>query len=207
MVKVTSIIALLAILLITQANIRAIKYPTNIPPTNTFIKLKVPPKRSAVAEPIIIATKILNRTIAVASLKRLSPSTRIASRLGAPRSLKIATTATGSVADNIAPKSKHAIKPIPETAYTAPPTKKLDINNPTTAKNKIGLISAISFLTSIAKLLSKIRAGRKTKIIISDVSSKLSKLWKRSLIAPICVSCISAVISPSKIPTIASSTV
>ena len=62
-----------------------------------------------------MAARIVKSTIAVASLKRLSPSTRIAKRFGAPRSLKIATTATGSVADKIAPSNRHTTKPIPDT--------------------------------------------------------------------------------------------
>ena len=47
------------------------------------------------------------RTYAVPSLSRASRSTSVRSRLDRPASLRTATTATGSVAENMAPKSRH----------------------------------------------------------------------------------------------------
>ena len=53
--------------------------------------------------PLIAATVTPNSTSAVPSLNRLSPSTSVARRRGAPRFRKVAMTATGSVAATIAP--------------------------------------------------------------------------------------------------------
>ena len=50
------------------------------------------------------------RTTAEPSLSRLSPSIIVPSAVSAPRSLSSATTATGSVAETIVPRSQHALK-------------------------------------------------------------------------------------------------
>ena len=49
------------------------------------------------------------RTTAEPSLSRLSPSIIVPSAVSAPRSLSSATTATGSVAETIVPRSQHAL--------------------------------------------------------------------------------------------------
>ena len=190
-----------------QTKARAIRKPTMMPPRKTFRKPRPPPTRSASTLPMIMAARMLNSTMAVASLNRLSPSTSTARRFGAPRSLKIATTATGSVADRIAPSSRQTRKLIPDTAQTAPPTMKAEISSPTIARNRIGRISASNFRTSMARLLSKTSAGRKMKMMISDVISSEPKLWNRSLTGPRCMVWVSSLTRPSPIPTAASSTV
>jgi len=60
------------------------------------------------------AIKMLNKTIAVASLKRLSPSRRMLRRSGALVVLSNASTDTGSVADSKAPVMSAAIHGNPE---------------------------------------------------------------------------------------------
>ena len=67
------------------------------------------------APPVIMEASNENMTMAVASLNRLSPSTRIVKRLGACMSLKIAITATGSVAETIAPSKRQTSKGTPAT--------------------------------------------------------------------------------------------
>ena len=69
-------------------------------PTNQRIAL------AGCTVPVVAATAIENTTTAVPSLNRLSASTRVASRVGAPRRLKVAMTETGSVAETIAPTMK-----------------------------------------------------------------------------------------------------
>ena len=117
----------------------------------------------ASAVPIMTAARMINNTIAVASLNRLSPSTRMVRRLGAPRSLKIATTATGSVAETMAPSSRQATKPKPEIASMAKPTAKVEINRPTTASIRIGFMSFSRWRTLMLMADSKISAGKKRK--------------------------------------------
>ena len=46
-----------------------------------------------------------------ASLNRLSPSTSVVRRLGAPTSRKMPTTATGSVVATMAPSSRQTTSP------------------------------------------------------------------------------------------------
>ena len=53
--------------------------------------------------PVAAATAIVKTTTAVPSLNRLSASTSVARRCGAPRLLNVETTDTGSVADTMAP--------------------------------------------------------------------------------------------------------
>jgi hypothetical protein len=84
---------------------------------------------------------------------------------------------------------------------------KAEISRPMIARNRIGRMSAISLRTSIDRLLSKTSAGRKTKMMISDVRSKLSKLCSRSLTGPRWASCAALISRPRMIPTTASSTV
>jgi len=56
----------------------------------------------------IYSRRTRNTTIAVPSLRRLSPSIRVASLLEAPSSFKSTTTATGSVAEAIDPNRREA---------------------------------------------------------------------------------------------------
>jgi len=53
----------------------------------------------------------VNRTVAVPSLSRLSPSIKVLSFLEAPSSFSNATTATGSVADTIDPNTREPVNP------------------------------------------------------------------------------------------------
>ena len=52
-----------------------------------------------------------NKAMAAASFSRLSPSTSMVSRLGAPISLKMPITAAGSVVATMAPSIRQAIRP------------------------------------------------------------------------------------------------
>ena len=74
------------------------------------------------ASAFITESTLLNSTIATASLSKLSPSTRTDSRPGAFKSLKRAMTATGSLAEISAPKSRAAPQESGVSAPTAPPT-------------------------------------------------------------------------------------
>ena len=73
-------------------------------------------------------------TIAVASLNRLSPSTRTESRFGTLRSSKRATTATGSVAEISAPNSNAALQESGVSATTILPTMAVDRITPGNAR-------------------------------------------------------------------------
>ena len=154
-----------------------------------------------------MAERIVKATIAVASLNRLSPSTRIASRLGAPRSLKIATTATGSVAETIAPSSRHAIRAKSVTPQRATPTATVEISSPMTASVRIGAMSSSSRRTSMERADSKTRAGRKTKKTASEVISSVCRASTRSLARPRCAPSASSATKPIRMPTAASITV
>ena len=104
-------------------------------------------KKSIVPSPTVVHPKvptattpnrILNSTMAVASLKRLSPSTRIANLLGAPTSLNSAITATGSVAAISAPKRSAGPHPMGVNRKTSEPTIPVESSSPGTANESTG---------------------------------------------------------------------
>ena len=77
-------------------------------------------------------------TTATPSLIRLSPSSRIDSRLSTPRVRKKAITATGSVAEIRAPKTMASAMGTPRARLTTLPTSSAVISTPGTASRKIG---------------------------------------------------------------------
>ena len=122
-----------------------------------------------------VAKKILNKTIAVASLKILSPSTNVTRRFGALSSLNNAMTATGSVAEINAPNKSAPLNDKEVTNPREKPINPAEIIIPITANNKIGIIFLNNkrILTLIAA--SKINVGSiKNKIALGDNSSLCS---------------------------------
>ena len=83
--------------------------------------------------PVAAATAIVNTTTAVPSLNRLSASTSVASRFGAPRLLKVAMTDTGSVADTMAPTMNASDRSSP-VAASAKATTAADTRTPGMAR-------------------------------------------------------------------------
>ncbi|KAG0732260.1 hypothetical protein G6F59_015636 [Rhizopus arrhizus] len=61
--------------------------------------------------PLSTASSTEYKAMDAASLNRLSPSTSVVSRLGAPTSRKMPTTATGSVVATMAPSSRQTTRP------------------------------------------------------------------------------------------------
>jgi hypothetical protein len=90
-----------------------------------------------------------NNTIAVASLKMLSPSRRVPSRRGAPTSLNRPITATGSVAEMSAPNRNAAPMLNTENTLNRPPMIPSDIRSPNIARRRIGTIFILRALRSI----------------------------------------------------------
>ena len=115
------------------------------------------------------ASKMLNNTMAVASLKSDSPSTKSINRLGTPNSLNKATTATGSVADIKAPNNKAIIKLISRENHNPKPTNIIEKIIPGMAKTKIGSKFLSKPRASRDNADSKIKAGKKTKTTNSCV--------------------------------------
>jgi hypothetical protein len=70
---------------------------------------------------------VAKSTRAVPSLKRLSLLTMVASRRGAPTSPKTASTATGSVAETIAPKRSALPQDSPCAGYFAHPCNEIGV--------------------------------------------------------------------------------
>ena len=114
--------------------------PTITPPSRTSAKFQEALRRLTSADPgwTAVAMTMVKRTIAVASLKMLSPSINVVSLFGAPISLNNAITATGSVADIRAPKTSAPIKGRVVKRETPTPITPADISSPTTASNRIG---------------------------------------------------------------------
>ncbi len=100
--------------------------------------------------------------IAVASLSRLSPSTRRVRRAGAPRSRKIAITAAGSVVAMIAASSRQATSGTPASGQSARPTAAVVASTAITARTRTGAASSTRRRTSMVRAASNKRIGRKT---------------------------------------------
>jgi hypothetical protein len=103
--------------------------------------------------------------IAAASLRRLSPSTSVVSRRGAPTSRKTPMTAPGSVVARIAPTSRHETSAIeggrPLTGARAKPTNTVETTTATIAIRSTGPMSSSRRRTSTASAASNSRTGRK----------------------------------------------
>ena len=112
--------------------------------------------------------KTKNKTMAVPSFKRDSPSIRVPSFLLAPNSFNRATTATGSVALTTTPNRKASFHPqslnpmsIALRPLTIPPVRKSANKIPGIAKIAALPTVFLKVCTSIAKAASKINMGRK----------------------------------------------
>jgi len=111
----------------------------------------------------------------VASLNKLSPSNIIANLLGAPKSLKSAKTATGSVAEINEPKRSRNIKgsskPINgRIRNNIPAIRNVESRNPKIERVNIDTLFCQNFLKSILKADSKIKVGRNIKKSNSEVN-------------------------------------
>ena len=102
--------------------------------------------------------------MAVPSLKRLSPSMSVPTRFATPSSLRSATTATGSVADRIAPSMRLAaqVNSRPAKSHRAThAVSAVDSATPGTASVSTWKSSRNNVWTSTEKALSKMSTGRK----------------------------------------------
>ena len=146
--------------------------------------------------------------IAVASLSRLSPSTRRDRRAGAPRSRKIATTAAGSVVATIAASSRQATSGTGASGQSARPTAAVVASTAITASTKIGAASSIRRRTSIINAASNSRIGRKMNRNPCEVIGKSRISSATSLKTSVSgVRSRKPAATPMKTPTTASSTV
>ena len=94
------------------------------------------------------------------------------SRLGAPSSLNMASTATGSVADTNAPQRSASGTATPAPSHIAAPTTATHTNSPTIASTAMGITSRRSRRTSRLSADSKSSAGSNTKNTKSGDNSK-----------------------------------
>ncbi len=90
-----------------------------------------------------MSSRTVKIAIAVASLSRLSPSTRRERRAGAPRSRKIATTAAGSVVAMIAASIRQATSGTSASGQSARPTVAVVASTAITASTRIGAASSV----------------------------------------------------------------
>jgi len=132
--------------------------PTTAPPPATriksvtlFVRLKSPLMAISSISP--------NTTIAVPSLKRLSPSSKTCKRLGAPRRRNSATTATGSVAAIKDPNTIAAGSASPVLIETIFPTSNVVMITPGIANNRIRLKSRRKSSNLIWKAASNSKGG------------------------------------------------
>ena len=112
----------------------------------------------------------MKRTIAVPSLTRLSPSVRTPRRFGAPRLLKSATTAVGSVAAISAEKTRACDHPQPlvacitrELATSNADVTPIAASTPGTASEKMVHMLRRNSEKSRLYAASKRSPGRKTR--------------------------------------------
>ena len=114
---------------------------------------------------------IANRTTPVPSLSRLSASTTVDRRAGARSRLNSATTATGSVADSIAPRMKASPRSRPVIVDTTTATIAAVMITPGAARNEITRNDRRSSPTSILYAASNTSPGSRTARIRSGVMS------------------------------------
>ena len=126
----------------------------------------------------------MDSTIAVASLKRLSPSTSTVSRFGAPSWRKREMTPTGSVALKIVPRRKASGHSIPTRTCMATATSPVLIRSPGTARVRTGVRLSRRSRASMLKADSKTRAGRKTKKTASGGSLRATRGCRSSGASP-----------------------
>ena len=124
--------------------------------------------------PTTMPTNMRDTTMAVASFIRLSPSTNVVRRLGAPSCLKIAITATGSVALRIDPSIKLSAGPSGVKNINRPPMMAVDTISPGMARVRTGSRLRCSCRASRLYALSNTSVGRKTKRMTWGESSSAS---------------------------------
>jgi hypothetical protein len=110
---------------------------------------------------VMSRSTIWNMMIEQASLRRLSPSTRIRSRFATPASRKMEMTATGSVEEIRAPKRRAKRSGIAKNQESMYPMIPAEMITPKMASERTGAIFLLRsrVLTAIAD--SKISGGRK----------------------------------------------
>ena len=99
-----------------------ITIPKMGPPIETLTKLTMTPEIVAVY-PLTNFIKTIKNTMAVPSLRRDSPSTKVLNLTLAPNSLSKATTATGSVAESTQPKAQASNQVRSSSPYNKIPLK------------------------------------------------------------------------------------
>jgi len=104
---------------------------------------------------------IWNMMMEQASLRRLSPSTRICSLFGTPISRKMEMTATGSVEEIRAPKRRAKRRGIAKNQESMYPMIPAEMITPKIARERIGAMFLCNNRVLTAKADSKIRGGRK----------------------------------------------
>ena len=104
----------------------------------------------------------MNITIAAASFRSASPSTRRVSRAAAPTSRNTAITAAGSVVATTEPSSRQTTSGKPAIGQSAKPTTAVQTIVATTASIRIGAASSSIRRTSTVIAPSKTSSGRKT---------------------------------------------
>src|SRR3990167_3507280 len=110
---------------------------------------------------------VLAVTMAVESLNKLSPSTKMVKRLGTPNCLKSEITATGSVALKLAPSNNAVNNGNEVRDQTINPMMAVERNNPGMASVNTGAKLCFSKRASMAKADSNIRVGKHAYKIIS----------------------------------------
>ncbi len=111
-------------------------------------------------------------TSAVASLKRLSDSSRVTTRRGAPMSRNRAVAATASVAESIAPSANATGQPISGTnACAMAPTSTVDTRTRPIASERIGRSWARMSRGEISNPAMYTSGGRNSRKISSGASA------------------------------------
>ncbi len=118
----------------------------------------------------IAPNRMPKRTTAVPSLRRLSPSMMRDNRLSTLRSLKIASTEMGSVAEMMHPKRSAMSTGKPINQCTRYPVTRAASSTPALASSNRGTELRSSSRTSSFTLPSKTSAGRNNIKITSGVS-------------------------------------
>mmetsp|Transcript_25390 Transcript_25390/g.32794 ORF Transcript_25390/g.32794 Transcript_25390/m.32794 type:complete len:209 (+) Transcript_25390:305-931(+) len=152
--------------------------------------------RSKVPSTAVIKTE--NTTSAVPSLSNDSPSMKVERSARTPKSLKRATTATGSVALRITPSKypEESPQPLPSqwpkfcalygiSMLNNHPRVKVDTSNPGPARYRQVYFTLLKTCQSMAKADSKIKAGRKIcSIRWGSILMRVAKLCPRASFQP-----------------------
>jgi len=117
--------------------------------------------------PAATPTASRKATRAVPSFMRLSPPTTVPTRSGTPRRRKIASAATGSVGERIAPSTKANGHDSPTTKWAAAATAKIVASARPTASSEIALRCARRSSGEEKKPAEFRSGGRKTTKITS----------------------------------------